>query len=112
MKFYCVAILLVIGIYSCYQMYCLQYICSKYEKDDNQCIKVFGVWIISNMDLASLMKDDDGKLAILLILRSVIFLLLIIANMLSLIIASRTRNIIIDVSSYALFFKNIPPEWR
>jgi hypothetical protein len=64
------------------------------------------------MDLASIMKDDEGKLTILLILRSVVFLLLIIANMLSLVIASRTKNIIIDVSSYALFFKNIPPEWR
>jgi hypothetical protein len=30
MKFYSIAMLISIGVYSCYQMYCLQYICSKF----------------------------------------------------------------------------------
>lgn len=71
------------------------------------------MWIISNRDLAGIMKkEDEGKLTILLVLRSIAFLLLIVANMLSLVVASRNKNVIIDVSSYALFFKSIDPEWE
>lgn len=65
------------------------------------------------MDLAEVMrqKGEDNMLTILLILRSITFLFLVFSNMISLIVASRNNNVIIDISSYALFFKNIDRSW-
>lgn len=65
------------------------------------------------MDLAEVMrhKGEEDLLTVLLILRSIIFLFLVFSNMISLIVASRNNNIIIDISSYALFFKNIDRSW-
>ena len=56
-------------------------------------------------------KGEEDLLTVLLILRSIIFLFLVFSNMISLIVASRNNNIIIDISSYALFFKNIDRSW-
>lgn len=65
------------------------------------------------MDLAEVMrqKGEEDMLTVLLILRSITFLFLIFSNMISLIVASRNNNVIIDISSYALFFKNIDRSW-
>ena len=40
------------------------------------------------------------------------FLLLVIGNMVSLVVASHNKTLIIDLSLYSLFFKNINPEWK
>jgi hypothetical protein len=115
LKLYSISILLVIAVYAGYLHYLSDYYCDHLGDlvlQKKYCSKLFGIWIITNEDLYTLIKDnqDEATLARYFTLRSITFLILLITNALSLYVVRwfkiRYPNKV-NVSDFSLLFKNL-----
>jgi hypothetical protein len=115
LRLYFISCFLILVVYGGYLFYLSDYYCGNLDNKelrDNICSKLWGVWIITNEDLYTLIdcSDDEGTAVRYFTLRSMTFLILLAVNFLSLFIVKWFKVRYppkMNLANFSLIFKNL-----